>query len=203
MAEEELHVVEEEDDGSTELWMVPFSDLMTLLVIFFLALYAYSVNKPDPCTELIAAVQGQVQGAQPLTGGTTVQIALPSGVLFTPGSAELRDEGVAPLVKVADAVKGRPFAIKVEGHTDNVPPGAKLRYRSNWELSAARAFAVIEYLSAQGIAKDRLQAVGCGEHRPVAPNETPEGRAANRRIAISLVCTPPIRAVAAPKKPET
>ena len=81
-------------------------------------------------------------------------------------------------------------AIRVEGHTDNVPiaPSLRVRFATNWELSTARATAVVRYLQDKaGIAPDHLIASGYGEYRPLSPNTTPEGRAQNRRIEIVLV----------------
>jgi chemotaxis protein MotB len=76
------------------------------------------------------------------------------------------------------------------GHTDNVPirPAARKRFPSNWELSTARATAAVRFLTEEaGIDPRRLGAVGYGEFRPVADNATPEGRAHNRRIAITIL----------------
>ena len=80
-------------------------------------------------------------------------------------------------------------AIRIEGHTDNVKIGGVLaqKYPTNWELSAARAVNVTRFLQAQGLNPEDLGAVAYGENKPVADNETPEGRAQNRRIEINLV----------------
>jgi chemotaxis protein MotB len=76
--------------------------------------------------------------------------------------------------------------VLVGGHTDTVPiVGGRLR--TNWELSAARAFSVIEFFAGQGLAPERFLARGYGEYRPVAPNDTEQGRRRNRRIEIRLV----------------
>lgn len=80
--------------------------------------------------------------------------------------------------------------IQVIGHTDNVPirPAARVRFASNWELSTARALAAVHFLTEQaGIDPRRVGAVGYGEFRPIADNSTAEGRAKNRRIAITIV----------------
>jgi len=94
-------------------------------------------------------------------------------------------------LKVGAALKAiQDKAIRVEGHTDNVPIATSLqdRFASNWELSTARATAVVRYLQDKaGIAPDHLIAAGYGEFRPIAPNTTPEGRTQNRRIEIVLV----------------
>ena len=73
----------------------------------------------------------------------------------------------------------------MEGHTDNVPMNSA-RFPSNWELSASRAVAVARYFQGLGLPAERLAATGYGEHRPVADNADPAGRAANRRVEILL-----------------
>jgi chemotaxis protein MotB len=79
--------------------------------------------------------------------------------------------------------------IVVSGHTDNVPITSKLAatYPTNWELSAARAIAVVKILESNGVDPKMLVAAGFGEFRPVADNATPEGRAQNRRMEIVLM----------------
>jgi len=75
--------------------------------------------------------------------------------------------------------------VVIEGHTDAVPL-SKSPYRSNWELSVARSNSVIERLVADGVPAARLVASGYGEHRPAAGNDTPAGRARNRRVEILI-----------------
>ncbi len=126
---------------------------------------------------------GRIQLSE-LQGKLTVRMA--EKVLFPSGSATVSADGKATLRKIAEAfasVQGR--MIRVEGHTDNVPIRTA-RFPSNWELSAARAIAVVRYLQEQGVDPRLLGAAGYGEHQPIAANDTPEGRAENRRIEISL-----------------
>ncbi len=112
-------------------------------------------------------------------------------ILFDSGKTTIKPQGVEVLERLGSilvTVKDR--AINIEGHTDNVPIGAELgkRYPTNWELSAARATTVARYLQEKtGIDPGFLSATGYGEYQPVAPNETEEGRARNRRIEIVLV----------------
>lgn len=115
-------------------------------------------------------------------------VKLKDKVLFASGSAKLQDEGKAALTKLAEVFKeitGK--SLRVEGHTDNVPVSKSGKFASNWELSSARALAVVTFLQEQGLDATRLSAEGCGEYRPIADNETPEGRSQNRRIEIVLV----------------
>jgi len=131
--------------------------------------------------------QGQVTITE-LKGKLTVNMV--EAVLFDSGKAEVKKEGLVVLQKVVDVLKdAKDKVIRVEGHTDNVPiAGALARvYPTNWELSAARAVNVTRFLQVQGIDPAQLSAVGYGEFKPVADNETKEGKAKNRRIEIVLV----------------
>ena len=107
-------------------------------------------------------------------------------VLFDPGQAELRAEGREVVDKLAAAISRLPNKLAVEGHTDNVPISG--RYASNWELSTARATTVLrELIERHGIAPARLSAAGYADERPVAGNDTAEGRAANRRVELVVL----------------
>jgi chemotaxis protein MotB len=107
-------------------------------------------------------------------------------VLFDPGQADLRPEGREIVDKLAGALGRLPNKLSVEGHTDNTPISG--RYPSNWELSTARATTVLrELIERQGISPARLQAAGYADERPVAGNDTPEGRAANRRVELVVL----------------
>jgi chemotaxis protein MotB len=135
---------------------------------------------------------GRIQISE-LQGKMTVRLA--EKVLFPSGSATLARDGKATLEKVADAFKDlKDRIVRVEGHTDNVPIKSA-RFPSNWELSAARAIAVVRFLQEHGVDPSKLAAAGYAEFQPIAPNDTPEGRSQNRRIEISLAA-----AVASPAK---
>jgi chemotaxis protein MotB len=118
----------------------------------------------------------------------TVDVA--EQLFFDSGRATLKETGKEVLKKVADAMKSyEDKAIRVVGHTDNVPitKGLQKVFPSNWELSAARATTVVRFLQDAGIAPERLIATGRAEYAPVAPNDSPEGRQKNRRIEITLI----------------
>jgi chemotaxis protein MotB len=111
-------------------------------------------------------------------------------ILFDSGKADIKPEGRQVLQKVAEVISEvEDKAVLVEGHTDNVKIGGALAraFPSNWELSAARAINVARYLQRLGVDPNLLSAAAYGEYRPVSENETPEGRAKNRRIEIVLV----------------
>lgn len=124
-----------------------------------------------------------------LQGKLTVNIM--DRVMFDSGEAVLKPDGEAVMRKIAEILQEHPeLAIQVIGHTDNVPirQKAQSRFASNWELSTARALAAVHFLTERAGVDPRLVgAVGYGEFRPVADNSTPEGRAKNRRIAITIL----------------
>ncbi len=105
--------------------------------------------------------------------------------LFASGAAELLPEALPLLDRLGRMFRKFPAEVRIEGHTDNVPMNSA-RFPTNWELSATRAVAVARYFQGLGLPAERLAATGYGEHRPVADNANPEGRAANRRVEILL-----------------
>lgn len=116
-----------------------------------------------------------------------LKVTVASEILFPSGSAELSPEGVDVLRKVAKAANKTQDDVKVEGHTDTDPiaPILAQYYPTNWELSTARAAVAVRTLESTGmVPASRLSAVGYGDSRPVAPNDTPEGKAKNRRVEI-------------------
>ncbi|MDW5375409.1 OmpA family protein [Halomonas sp. HP20-15] len=118
-----------------------------------------------------------------IKGGINLRIQ--DHLLFGSGDAELTDPGqdvVQGLVSLLGQYEG---TVSVEGHTDSVPISTE-RYPSNWELSSARATAILRYLVAAGIDPERLRSVGYADTRPLASNDTARGRAANRRVELII-----------------
>lgn len=115
-------------------------------------------------------------------------ITVLAGVLFDSGKAKLRRESFSILDKVAGVLKSKLSEnnIGIEGHTDNQPIKFS-GWKSNWELSAYRALSVLHYLESKGITAGRLSAIGYGEFRPVASNDTKEGQQLNRRVEIVVL----------------
>jgi len=142
---------------------------------------------------------GRVQIEQ-LRDGLNVKLS--QAVLFPSGSAELSAEGAEVLGKVAGRLLELPHRVLVQGHSDDVPIRGALaqRYPSNWELAGARAARVVRILAERGVPGARLSAVSLADTEPVASNDTPEGRAANRRIEIRLL--PASGAAPAPERSE-
>jgi chemotaxis protein MotB len=108
-------------------------------------------------------------------------------MLFDSGKSDLKPRGMTLLDTLAERLRTMPNEIRVEGHTDNIPIATPL-YPSNWELSSARATTVGRYLAEHSdVAPNRIIAAGYGEFRPVASNDTREGRARNRRVDLVVL----------------
>lgn len=136
-------------------------------------------------TDLQSEVEASRLHIQRLKEG--LRFELPDHVLFAAGSAELTAGGRDVLSEVADRIRGRSDRVEVHGHTDATPMRSTSLYPSNWELAAARAARVVQVLIAHGLDPAHIVAVSHAEFDPVASNDTPEGRARNRRIEIRLL----------------
>jgi chemotaxis protein MotB len=112
-------------------------------------------------------------------------ITVSNDLTFDSGSSVLTPAGQGFLDRLIPILVPFRNDVLIEGHTDAAVP-ATAGYRSNWELSQARAFAVLRYLNQGGIDIERLSAAGCGQFRPIADNSTPENRALNRRVDIII-----------------
>jgi chemotaxis protein MotB len=117
-----------------------------------------------------------------------IRLEIKDTLLFESGSADLKAQAATLLESLVELLQRHPGWLSVEGHTDDQPIATAL-YPSNWELSAARASTVARYLVMHGIAAHRVQAVGHADTRPRSNNDSPEGRARNRRV--TLVMYPP------------
>ena len=138
--------------------------------------------------ELKDAMQRQEVSLLRETDRLTIRVG--GEALFRPGEISLRPESRTTLDKIAAVLQGIPdYVMRVEGHTDNIPVTGATRERwpSNWELSAVRAASVVRYLQDKGLSPEQLALGGYAFYRPVTSNETPEGRALNRRIEITLL----------------
>lgn len=206
-----LPVAEVEDNP---LWLIVLADMMTILVLFFLTMYALALQSPRVREEMartFAAADSvdvkpsladeratrdfkEQQASAALKehfADTTltenmIRVRLQDQILFPSAFSTLSPEAEEPLMKLARVLKELPNTVVIEGHTDDVRL-TKSPYRSNWELSVSRSNSVIEMLVHDGVSPERLVASGYGEHRPVAANDTPEGRARNRRVEILIL----------------
>ena len=209
------------DDNFESEWIVHYANLITILMFFFMILYAYSNLKTSAQYEkAMASIQKNMGGssaqlrkiekkeqeadvatkmetfikdknlaqyARVETNATRVTISLSNPILFDSGASDLKAEAAPALAEIAGLIKKMPNRIVVDGHTDNIPVSGK-KFRSNFELSAARAFSVIRYfIDTANIEPARFTAFGYGEYRPVAANDSELHRAMNRRIEINLI----------------
>ncbi len=118
-------------------------------------------------------------------------ITLSGDAYFDTGSARLRDDIRPVLKKISGIIKSVPNYVRIEGHTDNlkIPPvGVREGYETNWELSSSRSVNVLRFLTEEeNVNPKQLSAVAFGEQRPIDDNNTPEGRAYNRRVEIVIL----------------
>jgi chemotaxis protein MotB len=147
-----------------------------------------AVEAPEPLLERwrerLAAL-GIPAGAAVSVRQNRVGIVLGDAILFSAGQAELSRDGRAVLASLVPVLAATPGDIVVEGHTDSTPI-ASGRFPSNWELSAARAAAVVRALSELGLPPARLSAAGYADTRPLTAERDPASRARNRRVAITI-----------------
>lgn len=115
-----------------------------------------------------------------------LEVEIKSNVLFPSGSAQIQPDAIPVLKRLAGILHDYPNRIQVEGFTDNKPIRT-VAFPSNWELSTARATSVVRLFSGAGVNPTRLAAVGYGEHRPAAPNDTEEGRSKNRKVVLVIL----------------
>jgi flagellar motor protein MotB len=198
------------DRRNQYIWLTIYSDLITNLFLLFLSLYALSYFGPDAIPDAMASMKSRLEysrkaapwyedlthdlkmvsdeNAPVIAREDRLQMALPDDVLFTTGAGALRDQDQFVLHAIAQAIKRVPYTVLVEGHTDNQPLKPGSRYRTNWELSLARAMSVVDYLVRyEDIAPERVGVAAFGEYHPRFPNDTPPHQAGNRRIEISIL----------------
>ena len=140
-----------------------------------------------------SAVRSEISAAQvgirQLQDG--IQVRMSSDLLYGSGSIELTPAGRAALDKVAPQLAqsaAQNYQVDITGNTDNVPIGPELisRFPTNWELAGARAAVVVRYLQERGVDPRKLEAVSNGQYHPIASNDSPQGRAHNRRTDVVL-----------------
>ncbi len=130
---------------------------------------------------VMAANKDTLQGLQVIKMRNELVLRLPEGVFFDSGDARVKETTTRMLKVLLPEIKQRPVEVRIEGHTDNRPI-ASGRFHSNWELSTARASAVMTIFLAEGMLPERTSIAGYAEFRPIADNSTDEGRKQNRRV---------------------
>lgn len=136
-------------------------------------------------TQLIAESDTKSIRMEENERGITIHIL--EDIVFPSGSADLKSTSKIVLKRVADIIKKLPNDIRVEGHTDNIPINSSV-FPSNWHLSVARALNTAYYLiKEEGVNPDKVSIVGYAEYKPIESNDTPYGRASNRRVDIVII----------------
>jgi chemotaxis protein MotB len=223
-----------------ERWVVPYADMLTLLLAVFVMLYALSTIDLRKFTALAQSLSTAFStdvmvGTEMTTISSGVEVAPDVGtmdagsgavasdystirasladfaisqgiddrvevtqsdegiviriggsLLFESGRAKLDDSSVQLLGRIVSLVRPLPNRIRIEGHTDDVPPDGFF-YRDNWQLSAARARAVLDAMVAAGIPPSRLAIEALAEFQPLVPNTTDENRTRNRRVDLVVI----------------
>jgi chemotaxis protein MotB len=208
---------EEHSDGN---WLVSYADMMTLLVGFFVLLLSFSTINEEKLEEVKKSITVEFGGTYEVPFGEIVDriknelnkiglgdqfvikqtdlgidISFLGTVFFDTGSAVIKPAADLLLQKLGPIIlsESGQFDIVIEGHTDDVPIGAGLPFKNNWELSSIRACRVLDTFTALGFASKRLTAVGYGETRPIAQNRDssgnslPQNQSQNRRVVIKLI----------------
>lgn len=217
-ASEAGYGADDHTEEHSERWLISYADLITTLMVFFLALYVLELAKDrDWQTKALEAqvASTRVQAATNATQAADarkaaaraalvallkplsdehaitvadspqgVEIAINAKILFTSGDARLLPDSIDVLNRVANVLQAHSAKnILVEGHSDSVPI-ANAQYASNWELSAARAGAVVRFFVEKGIEPHRLSAIGRADNVPLVLGDDAAARAANRRVTI-------------------
>jgi len=151
----------------------------------------YVKNTQKLYEDLVGELKGELAAneikiQQMKDGG--INLNLSDKILFPSGSASLNQQGISVLKKVSQQLREDKYRVLVSGHTDNIPIRGSLtkRYPTNWELAGARATSVVRLLEQNGVKSNLLTASSYGSTKPVASNDSEEGRALNRRIEIRL-----------------
>jgi len=152
---------------------------------------ADTLGEEEKVNYLVQDIRDMVEGVEIELEREAISITLPCKKMFPPGSVELSEEGQETLLRIANVLKEMPERdIRIEGHTDNTGISGSLKeeYPTNWDLSAKRAVNVVKFLIAKvNIEPSRLAALAFGEYRPIADNDTEDGRNKNRRIVIDVL----------------
>jgi chemotaxis protein MotB len=198
---------------SRDRWMISYLDVLTILLIFFVAVAAKSLATAK-AEELAKSIQTVKPAPQPDSQrnpqrsliqekleryGLTwraeqrgVVISLPQAVLFQEGGAEVTTVALPVIGQIASVLQEIPNSISLGGHADPLPIH-NLQFKSNWELAAARSLSLLNLLTARyGIAEARFSIASYGSNDPTHPNDTPDGRAGNRRVEVLILDQTPV-----------
>ncbi len=170
------------------MWAVPYGDMMTSLMIFFLILFALTSLQQEALkvSENQLLVKKLEKFGKISLTAEKINVTFPQDIIFSKGSPELSDNFKVAIADISGYLRKNPGTVIISGHADSSPlRGGK--YKDNWYLSAERGWSVGNELIKNGIDPKRLQIRGYGEFNPVAANSTDEGKAKNRRIEMTIL----------------
>jgi chemotaxis protein MotB len=190
-------------EKQTSSWQLSFNDLMTVMLVFFILLVSISNIRTDKVQHVSSSaslvfgtregqdrraqmtrILGSVEGVKAYMVAGGVSVVLGESLLYRSGSADIIHKEV--LTQLGETIKAAGAEIRVEGHTDALPIASGL-FPSNWELSTQRAVNVVKFLVVEcGMNPAIFSAAGYADSKPVATNESLEGRSLNRRVNIIL-----------------
>lgn len=202
-------------NGGRDRWMVSYLDVLTILLILFVATAAQTLQrsqkKPAPTpvpaaapvtapvtqepSAALAAIEQELEQRHldVQVDSRGVVVSLPQALLFAAGEDRINADALATVSTIGDVLSKIPNNVSLVGHTDAVPIHNR-RFANNWELAAARGLRLLELLSSRyGIAESRLSVESFGSLDPKSSNDTPNGRASNRRVEIVILDSAPRR----------
>jgi len=200
-----------QNDATTrDRWMISYLDVLTILLIFFVAVAARNLTpaqlpaqaaqpvpprvalKPTSLHQTLIETQEKLQkhGLDLRMDARGLVISLPQTVLFPSGEDQISPDALPIVAEIAEVLRDIPNRVSLVGHADSIPIHNH-RFKSNWELSASRGLRLLELLSGQfEIPESRLSIASDGAYRPIDSNATPDGRAGNRRVEIVILDEP-------------
>jgi len=194
----------QKDTSGRDRWMVSYLDVLTILLILFVAIAAQALQTPPPkppetvvktvavpVSPMIAIQKELEQSNLNVTRDPRgVVISLPQALLFPPGEDHINADALETVGVIGDVLRRIPNNVSLVGHSDAIPIHNR-RFSSNWELASARGLRLLELLSSRyGIDESRLSVQSYGSNDPKSSNDTPDGRASNRRVEIVILEKP-------------
>jgi chemotaxis protein MotB len=194
-------------DRGRDRWMISYLDVLTVLLILFVAMAAHlqsaqktpvqaqapAASVTPPVTQgpssALAAIQQELEKSHldVQFDSRGVVVSLPQALLFAPGEDRINADALPTVSAIGDVLSRIPNNVSLVGHTDAVPIHNR-RFANNWELAAGRSLHLLELLSSRyGIAESRLSVESLGSYGPRSSNDTPDGRANNRRVEIVIL----------------
>ena len=197
-------------NSGRDRWMVSYLDVLTILLILFVAMAAQTLRnsqwKPAPLSTTASTPMKQTPAGTLATikeeleqnqldvqlDSRGVVVSLPQALLFPPAEDKVNAEALSTVSVIGGVLSKIPNNVILVGHTDTIPIHNR-RFTNNWELAAARGLRLLELLSSRyGIAESRLSVESFGSYDPKSSNDTPDGRASNRRVEVVILDSPPL-----------